>query len=126
MDNDAKNKDVYLELLNDIKAKQEDTQESVVKLDKKVDLHIQKTEFELSAINRLDEHQNQLLDEHIAGVKTLKELYEQHEVEDERRFAAIEAPKPTRIWLDVTLKGIGLLSTIAGFIYVLMNIFMGV
>lgn len=39
------------------------------KTDKKLDLHIQKTEYELQAIRELDRIQNEQLEEHIQGVK---------------------------------------------------------
>ena len=41
-----------------------ETQRYVVALDKKVDLHIQRTEIQLEAIHKLDIQQNAILDEH--------------------------------------------------------------
>jgi len=55
---DKKDKDdIYLNLLNKIQEQSKETQNTVIDLDKKVDLHIQKTEYELSRINALDEEQ---------------------------------------------------------------------
>lgn len=62
-------------------------------LDKKVDLHIQKTEYELRRINDQDEIQNQLLDKHIEGVNTLRLIHEEHVRENNIRFSSIEQPK---------------------------------
>lgn len=54
--------------LNDMMKKlldqSEETQKTVVSLDKKVDLHIQKTELQLAQIHKLDEQQNSILEEH--------------------------------------------------------------
>lgn len=95
-----KNEDI-LSLLRSIDDKSCKTQESLASLDKKLDLHIQKTEFELSRINEQDERQNGLLDEHIAGVNTLKQLLEAHDKKDEAKFAQLEAP---RKWWKMTKK----------------------
>jgi septal ring factor EnvC (AmiA/AmiB activator) len=79
-------------------------------LDKKVDLHIQKTELDLKAIHKLDEQQNALIDKHIEGVNTLKKMHETHLKESNKRFQEIEAPKK---WFSITWKivlGIGALA----------------
>lgn len=66
---------------------------AITGLDKKVDLHIQKTEYELEAIHKQDEVQNQLLDQHIEGVKTLKRWCDDHVQENEKRFSKLEEPR---------------------------------
>ena len=66
---------------------------SLSELDKKVDLHIQKTEYELEAINKQDAIQNQLLDQHIAGVQTLRAIHEEHVKENNIRFSRLEKPR---------------------------------
>lgn len=86
------------------------TFDKINELDKKVDLHIQKTEFELQKINELDQRQNQLIDEHIEGVNTLKSWLSEHEKKDDERFATAAAPKK---WMDMTLKVVGALGTLA-------------
>lgn len=65
-------------------------------LDKKLDLHIQSTVYELKAINRLDEQQNKLIDQHIEGVKTLKTLIDQNEENADQRFHKLEEPR--KLW----------------------------
>lgn len=70
-----------------------ETASSFSLLDKKVDLHIQKTEYELARINDQDEIQNKLLDQHIEGVNTLKKMFEVHEQQDIARFQKIEEPR---------------------------------
>lgn len=62
-------------------------------LDKKVDLHIQKTEYELKSIHAQDARQNELLDQHIAGVNTLKAIHDEHVKENNIRFSKIEEPR---------------------------------
>lgn len=61
---DESNKDRYLEALGKIQDTLCDTQRCVMGLDKKVDLHIQKTEFELQSIKDLDAQQNEILAQH--------------------------------------------------------------
>ena len=78
-----------------------ETANSFAHLDKKVDLHIQKTEYELARINTQDEIQNKLLDQHIEGVQTLKRMFENHEQQDFERFQKLEEP---RKWIQGTLK----------------------
>lgn len=77
-----------------------ETSKSFAELDKKVDLHIQKTEYELKRINDQDEIQNQLLDQHIEGVNMLRKIHEAHvsdnEKQEERndsRFKKLEEPR---------------------------------
>ena len=65
-------------------------------LDKKLDLHIQSTAYELQAIHRLDEQQNKLIDQHIEGVKTLKGMIDRNENNNEARFQVLEAPRKIR------------------------------
>lgn len=67
--------------------------QNFAKLDKKVDLHIQKTEYELEGIHKQDGIQNKLLDEHIAGVKTLTAIHDLHVKENEDRFGKLEEPR---------------------------------
>ena len=98
-------------LLDRIADQLEETQKTVVALDKKLDLHIQKTEYELKEINKLDQIQNEQLALHIQGVDTLKKLYESHEKADVERFASLEAPSK---WLKFTAKLVMGLGAIAG------------
>src|SRR5690349_16003825 len=70
-----------------------ETSKSFSDLDKKVDLHIQKTEYELQAINKQDELQNALLDQHIEGVQTLRKIHEEHVKENNARFSKLEEPR---------------------------------
>lgn len=50
-------------------------------INEKLDSHINLTLKELKSINELDNEQNRILDVHIAGVNTLKELYVAHRKE---------------------------------------------
>ncbi len=59
---------MLIDELKHIASNQEATTRCIAKLEKKIDLHIQRTEYELKAINALDEQQNKLIDQHIEGV----------------------------------------------------------
>lgn len=98
--NDEKHQAI-VEMLKQISESQLEAKEAVYQLDKKVDLHIQKTEYELEKINRLDDIQNQLLDQHIAGVNTLKKWCDQHEEANRLSFEKLEEP---RKWIAMTTK----------------------
>jgi len=92
---------------------------SVTSMDKKMDLHIQSTQYELKAINQLDEQQNTILAEHVAGVNTLKDLLVSHEAKDQKMFETLAAP--TR-WLGATVKVAGGISVFAGLVYLILII----
>lgn len=70
-------------------------------LDKKVDLHIQRTEYELKNIHEQDAIQNKLLDQHIEGVNTLKRIYDAHDASNNTRFEKLEKP---REWIKTTTR----------------------
>jgi hypothetical protein len=55
----------HLALLKQISDQVFETKECFLKLDKKLDLEIQKIEFEIKAVSRLDAQQNDLLDQHM-------------------------------------------------------------
>lgn len=104
--------DEILTLLAKIMAEQQDARsenfKSISDLDKKLDLHIQKTEFELQKITNQDEIQNQLLDQHIAGVNTLKQIHlahvEHNNLQFEKVDREIEALKEPAKWIRNTTK----------------------
>lgn len=86
-----------IEELKNIRISQDSLEECVDTLDKRVELHIQKTEYELASLNKMDQKQNELLAEHIAGVegnresiRALRVLAESHDNKDEARFAELE------------------------------------
>jgi len=59
------NENDYLhKMMEKLVTQSEETQKCVVSLDKKVELHIQKTELRLQQIHELDEQQNEILEEH--------------------------------------------------------------
>lgn len=84
-----------------------ETNRAISDLDKKVDLHIQKTEYELKAIHEQDREQNRLLDEHIAGVQTLRDIHNLHVQENEDRFSKLEEPRKFIKTLGRILVGLG-------------------
>ena len=112
MMNDGRDKD----LLNKILKQTEKTQECIVGLDKKLDLHVQKTDIELKHISELDREQNRILEEHhnrsiqlekdnILREQGLRQEFDQKiesgKEEIESRLVAIESPGK---WLSTTLK----------------------
>lgn len=97
----------YVKLLEKISDQTKETQDCVNKLDKKLDLSIQKVEFEIKEINKLDQRQNESLERHIAGVKGNTELIQQHRKEWDRRLQELEDSK---IWKKMTWKKIVALS----------------
>ena len=97
----------------------------VNKLDKKLDLHIQKMEYELKAINQLDKEQNELLAKHAARSEALQKDNElrEHALRidigaQSERIDDLEAPGK---WLKTTqavvLKVGGAITIITGAIY---------
>lgn len=98
------------------------THEVVTSLDKKVDLHIQKTEQEFHAITVLDSHQNELLAEHskrsdrLAKDNELRELGLRKDLnlvtsELDKRVSVLETPWK---WILTTKKGLLWLAAVAG------------
>lgn len=111
---DEKTNKIHLDILQRVSDQMQDTQECVMKLDKKLDLSIQKMSYELGKINTLDEQQNKLIDEHIDGVETLKDLYELHKKESNERLQKLEEPRIVRKTL---IKWIVTTGSVAGAIY---------
>lgn len=79
-------KTLVVEELRSISQVQKENYECFVSLDKKLDLHIQKTEYELKKINELDRQQNASLDQHIEGVNTIKEMHVAHRTETKQQI----------------------------------------
>ena len=100
----------HLEILAKISVQVDHTQKCLDMLDQKVDLSVKKLESEIIAINKLDEQQNKILEEHIAGVNTLKQMHELQKKEVAARLAELEKPGE---WLKMTRKGILWLGGIA-------------
>lgn len=105
----GKSNDVSL-VLERLENKIDETQRSMLHLDKKQDLFIQKMEYELRNINNQDKIQNELLDQHIEGVNTLKAMHFNHVKATSERFEKVEAPSK---WFRFTRKGLVALGTIA-------------
>ena len=107
-----------IDTMKEVLEKTEETRGCIQKLDRKMDLHIQKTELELGHIGELDAKQNQLLEEHSARSdrlekdNVLREATLKQEFDD--RFQKIEKP---REWLKITGKLIIYVGSAAGAIY---------
>lgn len=107
----------FVKLLEKVADQSLSIQEQVNKLDKKLDLDIQNLTFKIEAINSLDEQQNKLIDEHIAGVNTLKEMHSILKQEYDKKFTELESPKKfwdkikkdLKYWLTIATVVVGLL-----------------
>ena len=101
-------------LLNSVVEKIDKVGTDIYHLDKKVDLHIQKTEFEFKEIRKLDDEQNQLLAQHAQRSEEIKRDNELREAairkEYSQRLDDLEAP---RKWWNTTTKVILTLGGIA-------------
>jgi hypothetical protein len=112
--------DKHLEILSRISNQVNSTQLCLDKLNSKVDLSTQKLQSEIEKINKLDEQQNRMLDEHIAGVNTLKKIHELQKEEVGKRLKELEKP---REWLKTTRKGVLWLGGIAASVYSILKLF---
>ncbi len=102
--------------------KMDKTHEVLTSLDKKVDLHVQRTEQEFDAIKELDMRQNELLAEHAKRSDRLEEDNRLREVsirqdfmgttkDLDKRLSILETPWK---WILTTKKGLMWLAAIAG------------
>lgn len=86
---------LYVDLLRKLLDQSEDVSKIIDRMDRKMDLHIQRTEYEFEKIKELDETQNRILDEHVAGVNTLKAMLEVYKSEANQRLDSLEQPRKT-------------------------------
>lgn len=93
----------HIEILEQISEQVGKTFAGLDKLNSKVDLSTQKLQSEVEKINQLDEQQNRILDEHIAGVNTLKAMHLEQREAIHKRLSELEKP---REWLKMTRKGL--------------------
>ena len=114
VEDDRRANDHYINLLGKISEQVEESNQCIAKLDKKMDLNIQKLQMEVQAINILDEQQNKQLEIHIAASDYLKKLYEEQKVTSERRFEKLEEPGKVLKFFKRSLIGLG---AMAGAIY---------
>lgn len=111
---DDKNRDIYLELLTDLKDECKRTHACVVSLDKKQDLFIQKMDYEIGQIKILDSAQNQILEEHhkrsdaLHTDNVLREQALRLEISKmDKRLDSLEAPRKTLKQLKRWVIGLG-------------------
>lgn len=127
----------FYELLQHMDSKLSTVRDSVSSLDKKVDLHVQKTAFEFQAIRKLDEEQNLLLKEHhdrstqLKRDNDLKEaalrqeaLAQRNELRTEiqgvrARVSKLETPAK---WFTTTIRVIITIGGIATAIYTVLRV----
>lgn len=87
-------------------------------MDKKLDLHIQKTDYRFEKIEALDKQQNDILEKHHQRSDQLKKDNELRESALNIRIEALEAP---RKWIDNTKSLLIWLASVAGAVGVLMK-----
>jgi len=99
---DEKNRDIYLELLTDLKDRCDRTHDCVISLDKKQDLFMQKMDYEIGEIKTLDAAQNSILEEHhkrsvaLQNDNVLREQALRLEIlKMDKRLDSLEAPRKT-------------------------------
>lgn len=115
----------HKEILEKILDQAEDTRDCISKLDKKIDLHIQKTELEFQQIRKLDEHQNKILEEHsnrslqLERDNNLREesLRKDMETADDELGDRLEKLEKPREWLKTTFRIFFWIASAAGAIY---------
>lgn len=130
---DEKTNELLNKILSEQKESREEHQETFAKinaLDKKVDLHIQEMKYELQMIHEQDARQNTLIDEHIEGVNSTRELIKQHAKSDEKMFKEVadrlmqvEAPSRLKTWYEVTLQILGGVGTVLGLVWLILKFF---
>lgn len=126
MPDDKEQKDEQLELLKQMVESSNQTQKSISGLDKKMDLHIQKMEYEIKGVKDTNEQQNVILAEHSARSDALQkdnELREQSVkaelVVHDKRIEILERP---RKWREMTTKGLLWAGGIAGALYAILRL----
>lgn len=92
-------------------------------IDKRLSLHIQETIFELKHIAALDDQQNKLIDQHIEGVKSVKDLILAHEKTFDQRIKAVEEPIKTIVTLRKWIVSLAGLLAAIGVIYTFLDKF---
>jgi hypothetical protein len=77
MSEDSKNSSMLANIYREVG----ESKVTLQNVDNKLDSHIQETKEELRRINALDDEQNRILDKHIEGVNTLKDMHLAHRIE---------------------------------------------
>jgi hypothetical protein len=117
---DDKNSKFYVNILTKISDQQQEMTSCVKDLDKKLELHIQKTEFELKAINELDTQQNAILSEHVRRSNAIEESCKLRKEELEQRVEVLEqGPKLLKLFIKVCSG----LAVVAGAFYGIGHLF---
>lgn len=126
VEEDKHQNSTHIELLRKVSDQVDFSQKCLDNLNTKLELSHQTLRSEIEKINLLDEQQNKILDEHIAGVNTLKDLLatQREEVKLlntalELRINSLEQPV---IWLSTTKKVLITTGAIAGSITVILKL----
>jgi phosphomevalonate kinase len=79
-----------LSMLTDIYREVGETKVTVENLSKKMEGHIDHATLEFRRINELDNEQNRILDKHIEGVNTLKDMHLAHRMETHQQIELLK------------------------------------
>lgn len=77
-------------LLTDIYREVGETKVNVENMSRKMDSHITHASEEFKRINELDNEQNRILDKHIEGVNTLKDMHLAHRMETHEQIRLLQ------------------------------------
>lgn len=77
-------------LLTQIYREVGETKTAVKSVDSKIDNHIEYSLHEFAKINELDSEQNRILDKHIEGVNTLREMHVAHRNETKQQIEILK------------------------------------
>lgn len=77
-------------MLTEIYREVGETKTTIGNVDTKLDKHIDYSLNEFGKINTLDAEQNRILDKHIEGVNTLKEMHIAHRAESEQKLSLLQ------------------------------------
>lgn len=86
----ADDKKDSLAMLVEIYREVGETKTNVENVSRKLDSHIEYSSSELKRINELDNEQNRILDKHIEGVNTLKDMHVAHRMETHHQIALLQ------------------------------------
>jgi len=108
---DVQFRELVTEELKKISSKQDQNNKDLNKIDRKLDLHTQKMEYEIEKIQDLDMRQNASLDEHMKRSDALEKNLNIYQNESNKRISKIEIPTKILAYVGIPL---GVLTTVLG------------
>jgi len=125
-EDDKKTNQTHIDILTKVSDQVEFTQKCLDNLNNKLELSTQKLQSEIEKINHLDEQQNKILDEHIAGVNTLKDILavqkEEVRLLEKSINLKITALEKPAVWLSTTSKVLLAFGAAAGAVTLILKL----